>query len=226
MKKIEYLNFPVSFLRERDLIKILEMAILFCSYEEMIRNKADRTYFQKLIEKKGLNLLESDYFNEAKKLYEGGVKSVRCGVNYDVFTKYASKSKDDLNLEFRAYCATKAILGKKTFKKTRYQEIFTIMFGYTNYEDISEKTKLELKKIEDSRYMKRLLEKLEQQWHLSIYSLNSRGLYISYTLSPVNLIIEVKKSKILHKNRQLINEKEAEKSLESFYKEIELLADS
>ena len=64
--------------------------------------------------------------------------------------------------------------------------------------------------------MKRLLEKLEQKWHLSKYSLNSRGLYISFKLTPVELILEVKKSKIVTKNKQQINEKLADKMLEDY----------
>jgi len=216
MKELLYLNFPVLFLRERNLVKVFERALQFCSYESMILNKGSRSYFDVLSLKLGLSGDELDLFIRSKKLYEENAKSVRCGVSLKVFINYLRTSKDDLNIEFRAYCATKAILGKKEYKKTRYKEVFTKMFGYNNYEDISEKTRLELSRIEDSRYMKRLLEKLEQKWHLSKYSLNSRGLYISFKLTPVELILEVKKSKIVTKNKQQINEKLADKMLEDY----------
>jgi len=226
MKEIKYLNFPVSFLRKRDLEAVLEQALQFCLFESMVLNNGDRSYFDTLSVRLGLSGAEFDLFVHSKKLYEENVKSVRCGVSLEVFINYLRTSKDELNLEFRAYSATKAVIGNKAYKKTRYREVFSLMFGYTKYEDISEKTKLELSKIEDSRYMKRLLEKLEQKWHLSIYSLNSRGLYISYKLAPVELIVEVKKSKIIAKKKQVINEKKADKILENYINNIESKSDS
>ena len=226
MKEIKYLNFPVSFLRKRDLEAVLEQALQFCLFESMVLNNGDRSYFDTLSVRLGLSGAEFDLFVHSKKLYEENVKSVRCGVSLEVFINYLRTSKDELNLEFRAYSATKAVIGNKAYKKTRYREVFSMMFGYTKYEDISEKTKLELSKIEDSRYMKRLLEKLEQKWHLSIYSLNSRGLYISYKLAPVELIVEVKKSKIIAKKKQVINEKKADKILENYINNIESKSDS
>jgi len=203
------------------MVAVFEQALQFCSYESMVLNKASRTYFDNLAVKLGLSGDEFDLFDRSKELYEQNAKSVRCGVSMEVFINYLKTSKDDLDIIFRAYCATKAILGKKEYKKTRYKEVFSLMFGYTSYDDISEKTRLELSKIEDSRYMKRLLGKLEQKWHLSIYSLNSRGIYISYKLAPVELIVEVKKSKLIAQNRQRINEKQADKILVDYINNIE-----
>lgn len=220
MKELQYLNFPVSFLRKRDLEAVLEQALQFCAFESMVLKNGDRAYFDALSVRLGISEVEFDLFVHSKKLYEDNVKSVRCGVSLEVFINYLRTSQDDLNLEFRAYCATKAVIGNKSYKKTRYREVFSLMFGYTKYEDISEKTRMELSKIEDSRYMKRLLAKLEQKWHLSIYSLNSRGLYISYKLAPVELIVEVKKAKIIAKKKQVINEKIADKILESYINDI------
>lgn len=216
MKELQYLNFPVSFLRKRDLIEILEMAFLFCSYETMTRENGDRNYFERLIEKKGLDSDETDYFSDAKQLYVDNKKSLRCGVNLSVFANYISTSKDKLNLEFRAYCATKAILGRKVYGKTTLKHIFALMFGYNCIDDMSDKTKLELSGTASVRSMKRILSKLEEKWHLSVYSIHSHGMYISYKLLPVNLIVEVKKDKILLKNKQKLNEKKADAILSDF----------
>jgi hypothetical protein len=223
MKELQYINFPVSFLRKRDLVEVLEQALIFCSYEAMERTKGDRAYFVTLSEKLGLTEDESgnDLFSKARELYNDNVKSIRCGVNLDVYCNYLRTTKDNLHIEFRAYCATKAILGKKVYKKTNYKEIFSFMFGYNCYDDISMKSKLELSKIENRRSMKKIIEKLEEKWHLSFYSLHSRGLYISYKLSPVDLIVEVKKSKIISKNKQKLNEQEADAKLLEFINKLE-----
>lgn len=221
MKELKYINFPVSFLRKRDLKVVFERALLFCSYESMVLNKTDRSFFDALVDEFGLSGDEFDLFTCAKELYEENIRTVRCGVNLEVFRNYLNTAKDDLNLEFRMYCATKAVIGSKMYKKTRYKEIFTFMFGFTSYEAITNEARSELSKIEDSRYMKRLIVKLEEKWHLSVYSLNSRGLYISYKLDPVKLIVEVKKSKLDTKKKQGINEKIADKIIENYINSIE-----
>lgn len=229
--KNKYLNFPVSFLKNPSLDVILELALQFCSYEMMVLNNGDKSYFDSLVQSIGFSVDKFElYNNDSKKLYEEYKKDVRCGVNLEVFRNYLNKInensvKDDLNLEFRAYCATKAVIGNKQYKKTRYKEIFSLMFGYTCYDEIKPETRLKLTKIEDSRYMKRLLEKLQDNWHLSVYSRNSRGLYISYKLSLHKLILEVKKNKYIYKNKQQIAEKKADKMLDKLINDDDLVID-
>ena len=224
MKELQYINFPISFLRKRDLKSVLEQALQFCSYETMVLNKYDKSYFNSLVEKLGLSEVDFEYdlYASSKRLYEENVKSIRCGVNIDVFRNYLRTSKDDLNIEFRAYCSTKAILGKKVYKKTRFKEIFSLMFGYISIDDISPESRLLLSKYESTRSMKRTFDKLEEKWHLSVYSLHSRGMYISYKLSPVDLIVEVEKMKIIHKNRQRINEQRANVIISDFINELDV----
>jgi hypothetical protein len=209
---------------------VLEFALQFCFYEMMVLNNGDRSYFESLVQTFELSGDKSELFNYSKNLYEVYKKDVRCGVNLEVFRNYLNKInensvKDDLNLEFRAYCATKAVIGNKQYKKTRYKEIFSLMFGYTCYDEIKPETRLKLTKIEDSRYMKRLLEKLQDNWHLSVYSRNSRGLYISYKLSLHKLILEVKKNKYIYKNKQQIAEKKADKMLDKLINDDDLVID-
>lgn len=230
MKKIKYINFPVYFLSMPSLENVLEFALQFCFYEMMVLNNGDRSYFESLVQTFELSGDKSELFNYSKNLYEVYKKDVRCGVNLEVFRNYLNKInensvKDDLNLEFRAYCATKAVIGNKQYKKTRYKEIFSLMFGYTCYDEIKPETRLKLTKIEDSRYMKRLLEKLQDNWHLSVYSRNSRGLYISYKLSLHKLILEVKKNKYIYKNKQQIAEKKADKMLDKLINDDDLVID-
>jgi len=224
MKELQYINFPISFLRKRDLKSVFEQALQFCSYETMVLNKYDKSYFNSLVEKLGLSEVDFEYdlYASSKRLYEENVKSIRCGVNIDVFRNYLRTSKDDLNIEFRAYCSTKAILGKKVYKKTRFKEIFSLMFGYISIDDISPESRLLLSKYESTRSMKRTFDKLEEKWHLSVYSLHSRGMYISYKLSPVDLIVEVEKMKIIHKNRQRINEQRANVIISDFINELDV----
>lgn len=229
MKKnqYKYINFPIYFLSMPSLENVLEFALQFCSYEMMVLNNGDRSYFESLVQTFELSGDKSELFNYSKKLYEVYKKDVRCGVNLEVFRNYLNKInknsvKDNLNLEFRAYCATKAIIGNKKYKKTNYRQILALMFGCTNYEDIKQEIRQEIKKYEDSRYMKRLLEKLQDNWHLSVYSRNSRGLYISYKLSPVDLIVAVKKDKYIYKNKQQIAEKKADKILDKLINDDDL----
>jgi len=225
MKGLQYLNFPVSFLKTVDLTVVLEEALLFCSYETMKRVKSDRAHFYDLIEMHGLveTELKYDLYSKAKDLYDANVKSVRCGVNHIAFINYLNTSNDNLlNIEFRAYCATKAIIGKKVYMKTNFKEIFSLMFGYKNYCDLSEKTLLKISSFEKARAKRKILERLEVKWHLSIYSLHSRGMYISYKFSPVELIVEVKKSKMVSKIKQKINEKKADAILLKFMDEIDV----
>lgn len=232
MKKnqYKYINFPVYFLSMPSLENVLEFALQFCFYEMMVLNNGDRSYFESLVQTFELSGDKSELFNYSKKLYEVYKKDVRCGVNLEVFRNYLNKInensvKDDLNLEFRAYCATKAIIGNKKYKKTNYRQILALMFGCTNYEDIKQEIRQEIKKYEDSRYMKRMLEKLQDNWHLSVYSRNSRGLYISYKLSPVDLIVAVKKDKYIYKNKQQIAEKKADKILDKLINDDDLVID-
>jgi hypothetical protein len=224
MKELQYLNFPVSFLRERDLKAVFEQALKFCSYESMVLNKANKVYFEALSKEWGLTD-ESDLFTISKELYNENAKSIRCGVKLEMFRNYINISKDDLNLEFRGFCATKAILGKKTYSKTNLKHIFALMFGYNSFDEMPAETKIELSGIESTRSIKRILSKLEEKWHLNVYTIHSRGLYISYKLTSVNLILEVKKDKILTKNKQKLNEKKADALLSEFLNGINIDTD-
>lgn len=230
MKQLEYINFPISFLKTRSIENVLDEALQFCYYEMMISNKCDMSYFNSIIKKFGIPGEREEIYNYSKNLYEKHKKDVRCGVKLETFINYLNTTlhntdKDDYNLEFRAYCATKAVIGNKQYKKTRYKEIFSLMFGYTCYDEIKPETRLKLTKIEDSRYMKRLLEKLQDNWHLRVYSRNSRGLYISYKLSLHKLILEVKKNKYIYKNKQQIAEKKADKMLDKLINDDDLVID-
>ena len=58
MKKNQnkYLNFPVSFLKNPSLDVILELALQFCSYEMMVLNNGDKSYFDSLVQSIGFSV--------------------------------------------------------------------------------------------------------------------------------------------------------------------------
>lgn len=232
MKKnqYKYINFPVYFLSMPSLENVLEFALQFCFYEMMVLNNGDRSYFESLVQTFELSGDKSELFNYSKKLYEVYKKDVRCGVNLEVFRNYLNKInessvKDDLNLEFRAYCATKAIIGNKKYKKTNYRQILALMFGYRKYDDIIQETREKIKKFDNQRAMRKIVEKLKMNWHLSTYTRKVRGIYISYKLSPVDLIVAVEKNKMIAKNQKLINEQKADEILANFIIDINCVVD-
>lgn len=224
-KKIEYINFPVSYLQGNDLKKTFIQGFYFGIYELMITKNEKRPFFDEIINKNGLNKTINDIgcFDFAKKEYEQNTHSVRCGVKIQTFLNYISNPNNKDDLELRAYCATKAIIGNKVYKKSRYEELFALMFGYTSIGEVPVEIKSKYSRYLDSKKedMRNLIGFLIKNWNLSFYSLHARGFYLSYTLGLSDLYFEVAKGKFLKKHGQKLGIKKGLEMFEKYKKDIE-----
>lgn len=205
MKNMEYINFPVSYLQEKDLTKTFIRGFCFGVYEYKLKNEKNHSFFDGMITKYGIDKIAKDlnFYEFAEKEYNENARSRRCGVKIKTFLNYITYQKDKDDLAMRAFCATKAIIGNNTYKKSNYEEIFALMFGYTSIKDVPEEIQTKHirflnPKMNDRRVLR---DTLINSWSLGYHSHHTRGFYISYKLKCSDLTFEIEKNKYLKGNK-------------------------
>lgn len=156
--------------------------------------------------------------------------SINTNMIFDFYKNY--KTEFDISC-FLAFAAIKSILGKKDYCKTNKELIIARIFGYNSINDLQysnikpdrynkDKTKkYELFLKYSKRYqIDKILNQLQTDWNLRLFSSHCRGFYLSFGLSLEQLAkinIEAKKSTKLNELRNAKKEalKAAKESLKN-----------
>ena len=133
------------------------------------------------------------------------------------------KSEFDIAL-LLAYMAIRSILGKKQYVKTNTKHITARMFGYSSHKAIPDELTPAIKeliqKYSSRHHMSKLLMQLKLNWHVVIYSRNTRGLYVGIGVSLDTLAMAGEKRKQKFKIELLKKaEKEAQQKALHFLKQ-------
>jgi hypothetical protein len=141
-----------------------------------------------VIERKELALkdIKETYGNQTKAMK--GITN--CSIKMSMLDEYINKKKTEKEWYLLlCFLAIKSILGKKQFTKTNYEHILSRMLGLSSRKDgkKSELNESQLKlisqftrnKVIAQDKMKRLMDKLRANWHITLYGRFTRGFYIS-----------------------------------------------
>ena len=202
---MKYFNFPISILN-RPLNRtnlVFEDIIHFALYEigrDYHGTKSEKIkYAMSVLDIK--NAKTSD-FNLGRDLAYEHSSSARTGISHSMlweFYKNEEKTKLDL-ICLRAFLALKSIIGNKIFAKTNYELMFSRIIGRNaiNLEFMDSDIWSFYSK---RRQREKIINNLQDNWHLKYYSYYTRGFYVSFNLERKQLIEKAEKSKASTKKK-------------------------
>jgi hypothetical protein len=211
------LTFPIEFLEEAftDIQKVCDNIFDYAIYTYSLKlekvSDSELEAMKKAAEYYDIVLGDAQRaFNNGYALYsEYGSKIAKASIDKDiVFDFYRSKKTEFEIAVFCAFCATKSILGAKTYCKTNKVLIHARMFGLNNAAPLKEgKNKIQEKYFKRYNF-DRLMKELQFNWDLRLISNHCRGFYISYELGIQDLAIISEKAKKKTRDTLLRQEKE------------------
>lgn len=208
---------------------------------EIVKNDSD--FESKIIEfhniLKSIKYLTEKSNNPAIILHNGKETEKRIkekepfvSVKIDLLFSFFKKDKEDYEkIQLVAYLAIRSIIGEKDYVKTNMRHILSRMMGFSSIKDIPEKLE-NFKNDFFEKYLNRyhsvkLINDLQLNWNLIVYSYHTRGMYFAinsekknFTLNELALIAETKKKKNRIADLQQLKNKARELALKELKKEM------
>jgi hypothetical protein len=131
---------------------------------------------------------------DIKETYGNQTKAMKgitnCSIKMSMLDEFINNKKNEKEWYLLlCFLAIKSILGKKQFIKTNYKHILSRMLGLASYKDLINTNLSEYQNKLIDQYtrnnqiaedkMKRLIDKLRANWHITHYARFTRGFYIS-----------------------------------------------
>jgi len=152
-------------------------------------------------------------------------------INKSLFFDFRDHEKTEFDMmQFACYIAIRSILGEKPYCRTNKEMILCRAFGYKSNKELPATMNPVIKELFDKynkRYhIDRILQSLELNWNILIYSHNIRGLYIGLskkiTLESMIVQAETKKKKKQIDALKKRKDEAREKALQQLNKEQQL----
>ena len=203
---MKYFNFPISLLYDFNdstnevLNNISNFAFYKISSDINGSNKEKLDYAAQFF---GVTINNPKALELGKKLYNAHGGGAMVGISKDMYFDFL---QNDNKTEFDKICllaflGLKSIIGKSEYTKTNFKLMFSRMSGYHSTTDSLE---ISLLKYTTRRKRERIMDALQDNWHLKMYSYHTRGFYVSFDLTREELIkmAEGKKKKTKKQERQ------------------------
>lgn len=205
MSAQKYFNIPIALFKSKDLKDILSNGVRYAVYAHSQLMLFEGNEFKSAANFLGVSFNNLDSAEECgKQLFDLYQNSPKAGVNSSIFWDYYNNDKSEYQIDcFRAYCATRSIIGEKAYCKSNKALIHARMFGYSSSKELPKKLSKHQEKYTIRYHMDKVLLSLQHDWYLKLVSQHSRGLYISYDLSLEDLMVHEEKSKKKTKDNQL-----------------------
>lgn len=132
-------------------------------------------------------------------------------ISKDMIFDYYKNYKTEFDIAcFLVFAAIKSILGKKDYCKTNKELIIARMFGYNSIKEVPENKPTLLIKYTKRYQIDKVLNELQFNWFLKLFSDHCRGFYLSFDLSLEQLAkINVDAKKTTKENNLKNDKKEA-----------------
>ena len=214
MSETRYLIFPVQFFEKTAVKEICSLAFHYGIYRKALdyleEGESGVTIDHIKQAMKYFNLQVNDLENRLKHgkyFYElHGENIPVTSINVLILIQYGKEDKTEFEvLVFRAYCAIRGILGTKAYMRLTNDYWVARMYGFRKVSDyLVHQEKYALK-----RYtLDKIKNELQNNWGLIYYSNKTRGFFVSYTLSLVDLMVHVESNKLVSKDAELKKKKQ------------------
>lgn len=207
-----YMNIPVNLLQGiiDDPFNACQKIIFFCIYQHAYERLKHGTLGNR-IELAGkffqINTCYNAYImTHGNYLYKDWLvnKSPRGGVKVRVFYDIATNQKSEFDkIVFCALVGLKSIIQKDQFKKTSFDALFARMAGFSSVERAAGNIPENILKYKSRHYRSKIIQALEDNWHLAYEADHTRGFYFSFKINHEALCMEIQKCKSRKKNIQI-----------------------
>lgn len=202
----QYFHFPIDLLQETEINSIIYQAIVYAVYARVKSNGYEDDDFASEADSMGVTFNdEKSAMLDGKELYDYLSGRPHVGVTDKILNDfYGNSTKKPFEIDcFRAFCATRSIIGSKSHSKTNKDLIYARMFGYASFAEVPDGLPTHFEQYQKRYHMDKVLKKLQHDWYLKLVSNKSRGQYISYEMSLEDLTFEELKAKQKTKDNQL-----------------------
>jgi len=105
-------------------------------------------------------------------------------IEKDIIFDFYKNDKEEFDIAcLCAFLAIKSIIGKRDYCKSNKAHIIARMFGYNSVKEVPESKTPLMKKYSNRYYIDKILQELQLNWHLKLFSDHCRGFYLSFDLS-------------------------------------------
>lgn len=224
---MRYFNFPIQLLQDfiGDTRGALSKILSYCLYMQS-QNYDDEEYDE---DEDGewdeLALWKirraADYYGVtirfANVIYRNGLSlsqlysrsNPHCGLNLSIYWDYRDNYKSDFQkICLLAFLSIKSIIGDKKYCKITNDFWLSRMAGFTKVCKVDELPHA-IKNYATEYKLRRIKNKLRLNWHLTSYSRQFRGFYVSFLLSLEELVFEAERNREKVKLTQLKKQEDA-----------------
>lgn len=212
MGKPKYLTFPIILLADasENLRACLNDAMDYCLYDRSLRIHGDMESAADDLGIRYGNIKED--FKNGKMLYESiDAKCPKTSISKDMILEFYKGKKSEFEIiTFIAFAAIRSILQTQAYKKITNDYLITRMAGNSR---IGESLPIWIDKYNNRYQLTKIKNELELNWGLKIYSVRTRGYYVSFNLPQEELCFKVlAKSEKAKRAKLNIQKAEAEES--------------
>ena len=217
MSEYVYLNFPVQIMQGgfTDVKAVCSKAIDYGIYDFMLRNGLSGVNgFGEALKELQLTCknhagglkVSKDIYQQLKDSLE---KPVTVSIKKDLLFEYFKNEKSEFEIAvFLGYVGLKSIIGKKPYIKITNDYLLARMFGYSSVIELKKDFSAECCKYSTRYHLDKVKTKLESSFGLKLYGQKTRGFYVSFKLSLLDLVYHAELKRESRKEK----ERKAEKS--------------
>ncbi|MDR2474429.1 MAG: hypothetical protein LBD45_01090 [Bacteroidales bacterium] len=207
----KYLTFPIEFLADAftDIRKVCDCIFDYAIYVQSLKYEAESESEIEAVEKAArffeieLGNVKAAFNNGYNLFEEYGARVAKASIRKEIIFDYYRSRKNEAEIAaFCAFCATKSIIGVKSYCKTNKFLIHARMFGHNTVSKTTFKSLLEEKYFKRYNFDK-LIKELQYNWGMNMISNRCRGFYISYDIGLEELAIISEKAKQKSRDLQL-----------------------
>lgn len=211
MNEYVYLNFPVQMLQGgfTDIKAVCSKAIDYGIYDFMVRNGLSGVsgFVEAMQEMgithgnhaKGLKSSE-DIYQQTKDSIE---RPVTVSIKRNLLFEYFKKDKSEFEIAvFLGFVALKSIIGKKPYIKITNDYLLARMFGYGSVVEFQNDDSAYCWKYSTRYHLDKVKKKLESDFSLKLYGQKTRGFYVSFKLSLLDLVYHAELKRETRKEKE------------------------
>ena len=213
-KETRYFNFPIQildgFLKKPNevLEDILNYALYSYTLNDKIQGESHQIQMAAAIAYYDVPISDPQkaYRNGEMLYVKHGQGNPIAGLNRSIFLNFYCRGKNQFDYVcLLGFLALKSILGSKIHCKTENEYFWSRMDGKA--EQVSKKQlSFEIQQYANHYQTRKIKNALKLDWHLKTYSNHTRGFYISFSLSPENLIAVAEEQRDAYRLKILKNE--------------------
>jgi hypothetical protein len=215
MNEYVYLNFPVQMMQGgfTDIKAVCLKAINYGTYDYMVRNGFSGVNgFSEAL--KELDITYGNHeagFKSSKDIYQQTKDSIEklvtVSIKRDLLFEYFKNDKSEFEIAvFLGYVALKSIIGKKPYIKITNDYLLARMCGYSSIVELEKDYSPERCKYSTRYHLDKVKTKLESDFGLKLYGQKTRGFYVTFKLSLLDLVYhaELKRESRKEKERKAL----------------------